>query len=80
MSCEHYDYIEIACMHHYPIKLTFEDGSEVTGQAWDTALNSVRQECIKLKDQQGEQLISLEGVVSLEVMKDNPHFTLVRFT
>ena len=79
MSCEHYDYIEIACMHQYPIKLTFTDGTDITGQACDTALNNDRKECIKIKDQQGEQLVCLDNIISLEVMTDNPHFHLVRF-
>ena len=80
MSCEHHDYIEIACMHHYPIKLTFKGGVEITGQACDTGFNDERQECIKIKDHQGEKLVPLDDVTSIEIMKENPHFKIVRFT
>ena len=80
MSCEHYDYIEIACMKHYPIKLRFKDGSELTGQAFDTGLNPARQECIKIKIQQEMQMIPLDGINRLEVMIKNPHFQVIDFS
>lgn len=30
LSCEQYDYIEIACMHRYPVLLTLKTGQEIS--------------------------------------------------
>lgn len=80
MSCEHYDYIEIACMNQYPIKLTLKDGIELTGQALDTGLNAERQECIKVNVQSQEKMVTLHSISSLEVTIKNPHFQLIKFS
>jgi len=80
MSCEHYDYIEIACMNRYPIKLTLKDGVELVGQACDTGLNAERQECIKVNVQSQEKLVTLQSISSLEVTIKNPHFKSIKFS
>lgn len=80
ISCEEYDYIEIACMHRYPIKLTMKSGEVLTGIALDTARNESRQECIKLKADGGETLVVLDDIAILDVGVDNPHFERVSFS
>jgi len=57
IDCNNYDYIEIACMHQYPIKLTLRTQSIVEGIALDTQLNASREECIKLMSDGEERLI-----------------------
>ncbi|NIY83194.1 Rho-binding antiterminator [Vibrio hepatarius] len=80
ISCNEYDYIEIACMYRYPIKLTLKSGEVLECVALDTARNNARQECIKI-DQNGEHtLIELDTLVSLDVLVTNPHFQAVRFS
>jgi len=36
ISCELYDYIEIACMHRYDVTLSLADGRMIAGRATDT--------------------------------------------
>ena len=48
IDCKNYDFVEIACMHRYPIKLTLRDDSVVKGVAVDTQRNDDREECIKI--------------------------------
>ncbi len=47
ISCNHYDYIEIACMHHLRIELILKNGDSVCGVATDTKRNALKQECIE---------------------------------
>jgi len=49
ISCHLYDYIEIACMHQYPVKLTMKNGKVFECTALDTKYNDAKQECIKVR-------------------------------
>lgn len=80
MHCDHQDYIEIACMYHYPVELLLKAGDIVTGKALDTALNEMREECIKLQTDNGEVLVVLDEVSKLKVTIENPHFSEVNFS
>ena len=79
ISCEKYDYIEIACMYRYLIKLKMKSGDILTGLALDTARNEFRQECLKLNLDSREELVVLDDISVLEVCVNNPHFKSVNF-
>lgn len=74
ISCNDYDYIEIVCMHRYPIKLTMKSGEQLVCVALDTKRNQAREECIKVSVEGQEQLVVLTEITDLEVSVDNPHF------
>jgi Rho-binding antiterminator len=67
-------------MYHYPIKLTLNDGSEVSGIALDTIRNKTKQECIKIEVDHKPVLFLLEHITTLTALLGNPHFTIVRFS
>lgn len=77
MSCDQHDYVEIACLYRYVVKLRLKSGEEVTGIALDTRRNAQRQECIAINSI--DNLILLDAVASMEALVDNPHFKLVSF-
>lgn len=79
MKCEQYDYIEIVCMHRYPIKLTLKSGIEINGVGLDTQRNTNREECIKVAIDDRISLVVLDTILTLEVTVDNPHFQNVTF-
>ena len=79
ISCAHYDYIEIACMYHYEIRLTLKSGEIIEGIALDTARNVSLEECIKIKTDQTENLVILNHIVTLEALINNPHFQTISF-
>lgn len=79
ISCNQHDYIEIACMYHYPIKLTLKSGEVIQGTALDTQRNGMKEECIKIESEAVAQLVVLENISSLEVMVTNPHLQRVSF-
>ena len=80
MNCNEYDYIEIACLYQYPIKLTTKIGDIFHCKALDTQYNQNREECIKVNIEGDEQLIILNDLSTLEICIKNPHFTLVSFS
>ena len=80
ISCDNYDYVEIACTYNYPLKLTLKSGEIIEGVAKDTALNENRQEAIKLEIDNHDLLVVLDDILTLEVTIENPHFKSVRLT
>ncbi|OXY81315.1 Rho-binding antiterminator [Oceanimonas doudoroffii] len=79
LSCDQYDYIEIACLYHYAITLTLVSGEVISGTALDTARNEARAECIKLAVGDGERLLPLVSLTHMTAAQPNPHFTQVDF-
>ncbi|MGB7390432.1 Rho-binding antiterminator [Marinomonas sp.] len=79
ITCHEYDYVEIVCLFHYPIRLTMTSGGWIEGVALDTARNENRAECIKIQTDNGVQLVVLAALVKLAITIDNPHFTEVSF-
>jgi len=79
MSCQHYDYIEIACMHQYLVHLHLKSGREITGIALDTGINESREECLHVLVEGSEQKVVLGSLLSLHVKVENPHFKEVFF-
>ncbi|REG82891.1 Rho-binding antiterminator [Marinomonas pollencensis] len=79
ITCHEYDYVEIVCLFHYPIRLTMVTGELIEGIALDTAHNENRTECIKIQTADGAQLVVLSEVTKLAITIDNPHFTEVHF-
>ncbi len=78
MSCDQHDYVEIACLYRYVVKLTLKSGEEVTGIALDTRRNTQRQECIAIHHI--DNLVVLDAVATMEALVENPHFKRVTFT
>ncbi|HAS6190527.1 TPA: transcriptional regulator [Vibrio vulnificus] len=79
ISCHEYDYIEIVCMYHYPVKLILKSGETYLGVALDTERNSARNECIKLGVENGSVLVELDSIAVLEACVKNPHLNVINF-
>lgn len=59
LKCDLHDYVEIVCLYHYPLKLTLSSGEVLSGTAQTTCYNNERQECLLLKQSDGEQQVVL---------------------
>ncbi|MDO6684845.1 MULTISPECIES: Rho-binding antiterminator [unclassified Agarivorans] len=79
ISCQDYDYIEIVCMYHFPIRIELVIGETIQGKALDTQRNTEQEECIKVLVGEDERLINLSSIKRLTVLMDNPHFHAVEF-
>jgi len=79
IDCHNHDYIEIVCMHQYPIDLALKSGETLNCIAIDTAQNEAREECIKVKVDGTLRLVNLEEISKLKIRIENPHFNEVSF-
>lgn len=70
ISCNQYDYIEIACMHHLSIELILKNGDGVCGVATDTKRSANRDECIVVNVNSELQLICSLQLVYLKRVRE----------
>ena len=79
LSCQQYDYIEIASMYRYPVRLTLKSGATSEGIALDTCRNEQNQECIELEHNNQTEKVVLDQLAQMEVLVANPNFRQVYF-
>ncbi|WP_010556861.1 Rho-binding antiterminator [Pseudoalteromonas marina] len=79
ISCNHYDYIEIACMHHLSVELVLKNGDAICGVATDTKRNANRDECIVVNLNSELKIIVLTTISVLKALTHNPYFDNVNF-
>lgn len=78
ISCELHDYIEIACMHRYRIKIKLKGGRTVTGIAVDTSVTAEKKECLVIEN--GErQSIELTQIARIEALSPDAVFKKIDF-
>ncbi|TXR53640.1 Rho-binding antiterminator [Reinekea thalattae] len=77
ISCAQYDFIELVCTFHYPVRITTFSGDVIEGIAHDTARSASGEECIQL--QQPERYVVLTTIKTLQVTQPNPHLQQVSF-
>ena len=79
ISCNQHDTNEIDCMYQFPIRLKLKTGEIVKGTTRDTTYNADREECIKIENDSGVELILLDSISTMQVTVDNPHIDHVSF-
>ena len=79
ISCEQHDYIEIACLYNYRVRLILDSGAELEGTSVDTGRNQSNEECIKIRIGNADNLVVLDSIKTMEVLVENPHFNSVTF-
>lgn len=78
IACDMHDYIEIACMYQYQVKLTLKDNQSIEGKAVDTLTTPEKHEYLVIDDGQKQQ-IELNRLKKLQVLTDNAQFKEVVF-
>lgn len=88
LTCDQYDFLEIACMFHYDILLTAKNGEEMRGIADSLFIDADRVETLALKkmpsteSQAGDAettKIATAEIMCLEVLTEGARFTQVKF-
>lgn len=80
VSCQLFDYIEIACLYHFELELKVINNDIITGIAIDTTRNSDKQECLILQSKdQSKQLVELDHIISMQAITKNPHLDKIVF-
>jgi Rho-binding antiterminator len=78
VSCELHDYLEIACLYAYQVRLILKDQQIIEGKAIDTMTTAEKREYLVI-DNGKKQLIELMQIKKLQVLTANAKFSEVVF-
>jgi len=77
ISCELHDFVEVACMYGYQLRLILKDGETVEGRAVDIV--SENQQELLVIDNDARQQIDLMTLAKMQVLTPNAKFSEVVF-
>jgi len=78
ISCELHDYIEIACMHGYRVRLEVKDGQSLEGKAVDVITTPEKREFLVIDTGQKQQ-VELNQLVRMTTLTPNASFKEIAF-
>lgn len=78
ISCELHDYLEIACLYAYQVRLILKDQQIIEGKAIDTMTTAEKREYLVI-DNGKKQPIELRQIKKLQVLTANAKFSEVVF-
>lgn len=73
ISCELHDYLEIACLYGYRVKLTLKNQKIIEGKALDVLTTSEKREYLVIDNGKAQQQIESNQLHKMQVM--TPHAT-----
>ncbi len=83
IDCNLYDYVEIACLYRYPVRIATTTGDIVTGTAATTTIdrdeNGDKVEYLELDVDGSPARIRLDSLSVLEPLVEDARFGKVRF-
>ena len=80
ISCDLHDYVEIACLFSYELRLTLRDGGNVVGNAKDTRTSSDRVEYLILDTDSDRIEIAMREIAHIAVLTPGARFNEVSFS
>ncbi|MCB1976685.1 MAG: Rho-binding antiterminator [Nitrosomonas sp.] len=78
ISCELHDFVEVACMYKYQLKLTLKNGEVIEGKAIDI-LSINQQERLVVDDSGEKKQVDLMVLAKMQVLTPNAKFSEVVF-
>jgi Rho-binding antiterminator len=79
VSCQLHDYIEIACLYGFRIRLLLNDGSSQQGRAITTQTTTDKREWLMIDQPSGPARIELNQIKTMQALDLNSHFDLIEF-
>ena len=79
ISCELHDYLEIACMYGYRVRLTIKNHQTIEGKAVDTVTTAEKREYLVIDNGHEKHEVELNQLVKMEVLTPNAKFKKVSF-
>ena len=80
ISCELHDFIEVACMYGYRLKLTLKNDQTIEGKAIDIVNSSQKRECLVIASEDNTcQQIDLTELAKMQELTPNAKFQEVVF-
>ena len=79
MRCELHDYLEIACLYQYHVKLILNTRQIIEGKALDVFTNSDKHEYLLIEIEHQQQQIELNQLSKMQILTAHAKFKEVIF-
>lgn len=79
ISCSSYDYIEVACLHHYEVELVLKNGERHSGRCETTVILPKNIEALELSSGGDRIQIALNQLDHLKVNTPGANFESISF-
>lgn len=74
IACDLYDYLEIACLHHYQLRIELTDGSELEAEAINTEITANKEEFFVVRGAGGEQRLRMDRLLAITPLNAGASF------
>ncbi|MDD0842487.1 Rho-binding antiterminator [Pseudomonas sp. Gutcm_11s] len=64
-ACALYDYLEVACLHRYRLRIELVDGGELRAQALGTSTSASKEEFLVVGTEDGEQHLRMDRLLAI---------------
>ncbi|MBS0298499.1 MAG: Rho-binding antiterminator [Proteobacteria bacterium] len=78
ISCDLHDFMEVACMYGYKLRLILKNNQIIEGKAIDIVNSPEKHECLVI-DNGTQQQVELTRLAKMEVLTPNARFSEVIF-
>jgi Rho-binding antiterminator len=79
LSCELHDYLELACLYGYRVRLTLKNHQSIEGKALDALSTAEKREYLVIDTGHGQQRIELNKLAKMQALTPNAKFKDVYF-
>lgn len=78
ISCDLHDFVEVACMYGYQLRLILKNDQIIEGKAIDIINSPEKHECLVI-DGDARQQVELTRLAKMEILTPNARFSEVIF-
>ncbi|MGK9003459.1 Rho-binding antiterminator [Citrobacter europaeus] len=79
IDCDLHDYLEIACMYHYLLRIELTDSTCFDAKALTTCTTADKEEFLLVELHENEQKIRLDCLSSITALTPGASFSTVKF-
>lgn len=65
LACALYDYLEVACLHRYRLRIELVDGGELLAQALGTSTSASKEEFLVVGTDDGERQLRMDRLLAI---------------
>ncbi|WP_439861368.1 Rho-binding antiterminator [Pseudomonas sp. MBLB4136] len=77
LNCDLHDYLEIACLHHYRLRIELVDGGQLDAEALTTQTTASKEEFLSVRTDAGEQRLRLDRLLAITPLTPGASFARV---
>ncbi|WP_336284121.1 Rho-binding antiterminator [Citrobacter arsenatis] len=79
IDCDLHDYLEIACLYHYCLRIELTDGTYLDAKALTTCTTADKEEFLLVENHENQQKIRLDRLSAITALTPGATFSTVSF-